>query len=126
MSQKRIFIAFAIEDVAQKNLFTGQAKNDKVPYEFIDMSVKEPWEEKWKSQCRTRIKGCDGAIVLVTKQLKSAEGALWEIDCIKEEKVKLIGVYLDGTKLFDTPSSLDGVKKIEWTWDGVKSFVDSL
>ena len=74
---KRIFVSFAIEDETTKNLFTGQAKNAKVPYEFVDMSVKQPWDEKWKTNCRTRIKGCDGMIVLVSKNLKNASGALW-------------------------------------------------
>jgi hypothetical protein len=40
MSKPRIFTSFAIKDVAVKRLFVGQAKYDKVPYEFIDMSVK--------------------------------------------------------------------------------------
>lgn len=41
----------------------GLAKRDKSSLEFIDMSVKEPWEEKWKTKCRTRIKGCNGFIM---------------------------------------------------------------
>lgn len=69
MANKRVFVAFAAKDETTKILFTGQAKNAKVPYEFIDMFVKEPYDEKWKTNCRTRIKGCDGAIVLITKNL---------------------------------------------------------
>ncbi len=126
MANKRVFVAFAASDEKWKNLFTGQAKNAKVPYEFIDMSVKEPYDEQWKTKCRTRIKGCDGAIVLVTKNLKKADGAIWEIKCAKEEKSPLIGVYLDGTGLSDTPDELDGIKKVEWTWDNIKAFIESL
>ena len=69
MANKRVFVAFAASDEKWKNLFTGQAKNAKVPYEFIDMSVKEPYDEQWKTKCRTRIKGCDGAIVLDRKSV---------------------------------------------------------
>lgn len=126
MATKRIFVAFAIEDEKQKNLFTGQAKNPRVPYDFVDMSVKEPWSSQWKTNCRTRIKGCDGVIVLVTKHLKKADGAIWEIKCAKEEKIPIMGVYLDGTKLIDTPDELDGIKKVEWGHDTVKDFVESL
>ncbi len=102
MGNKRIFTSFAIEDVQVKNLFTGQAKKDEVPYDFVDMSVKEPWSNSWKTRCRTKIKGCDGVIVLVTKNLKQADGAIWEIKCAKEEKIPVLGVYMKGCTISDT------------------------
>ena len=37
------------------------------------MSVKEPWDEKWKTNCRTRIKGRDGVIGLISKNTPKAE-----------------------------------------------------
>jgi hypothetical protein len=119
---KRIFIAFAIEDQDLKVLFTGQAKNNNVSYEFIDMSVKKPWDDQWKAHCRTRIKGCDGVIVLVSKNLKNATGALWEIRTAKEERIPLIGIYIDGGTSTDKPVELNGISCYEWTWDNVKKF----
>lgn len=53
---KRVFISFAIEDVKFRDFLVGQAKNERTPFEFVNMAVKEPWDEKWKTQCRTRIK----------------------------------------------------------------------
>lgn len=126
MANKRVFVSFAIEDEKTKNLFTGQAKNEKVPYDFVDMSVKEPWDEKWKTNCRTRIKGCDGMIVLVSKNLKKADGAIWEIKCAKEEKLEIMGIYIDGGTISDKPSVMDGIACKEWTWDNVKKFLNSL
>jgi hypothetical protein len=73
---KRIFLSFAIEDVKCRDLFVGQAKHPDTPFEFVDMSVKEPWDEKWRTNCRTRIKGCDGVIALITKNTANAAGAL--------------------------------------------------
>jgi len=67
MNKKRVFVAFAIKDKTSKIFFTGMAKNARVPYEFVDMSVKEPWSSQWKTKCRTKIKGCHGMIVLVSK-----------------------------------------------------------
>ena len=46
----RIFISFAMEDEKFRNLLVGQAKNKKSPFAFVDMSVKQPWDEKWKSR----------------------------------------------------------------------------
>lgn len=125
MATPRIFVSFAIEDESTKILFTGQAKHDKVPYEFTDMSVKKPWDSQWKTNCRSRIKGCDGVIVLITKHLKNADGALWEINCAIEEQIPIIGVYMKDASLSDVPIDLNGVKKINWTWDEIASFVNS-
>jgi hypothetical protein len=126
MENKRLFVAFAIEDGFSKVLFTGQAKNEKVSYEFVDMSVKEPWDSAWKTNCRTRIKGCDGVIVLVSKHLKNADGALWEIKCSIEEGKKIMGIYVDGGTFLDKPSEMASIACEEWTWDNVKKFIDSL
>ena len=94
MTNPRIFTSFAIEDKTVKELFIGQAKNKRVPYEFVDMSVKEPWDNSWKTNCRAKIKSCAGVIVLISKNLKKADGAKWEIECAKEEKIPIIGVYM--------------------------------
>lgn len=126
MDRKRIFTSFAIEDERIRDLFIGQAQNQNVPYELIDMSVKEPWNESWKTRCRTRIKSCDGFIALITKNLKRAEGALWEINCAKQERIPMLGVYMSGCNILDSPKELVGVKKINWTWDGIADFVNSL
>lgn len=123
---KRIFTSFAIEDKNEKILFTGQAKNASVPYVFVDMSVKQPWDSSWKTKCRTRIKGCDGVIVLITKNLKKADGAIWEIKCAKEERIPILGVYLGNTTILDTPDELNGIKKVKWTWDNVKEFTEKI
>ncbi len=126
MANPRVFTSFAIKDKTVKNLFTGQAKKDKVPYDFVDMSVKEPWSNAWKTKCRTKIKGCDGVIVLITENLKQADGAIWEIECAIEEKVPVLGVYMKACTSSDSPSELNGIKKIKWTWEGIATFVNCL
>lgn len=126
MSKKRIFTAFAIEDERVKDLFIGQAKNDKVPYEFVDMHVKEPWSSSWKTRCRTKIKSCNGMFVLISKHLKNADGAIWEIKCAKEENIPLLGIYMNGTTILDTPDELNGVKKVKWKWHLIADFVNGL
>jgi len=123
----RIFISFAIEDRDYYVMLSGQAKNNKTPFAFVDMGVKQPWDEKWKTNCRTRIKSCDGVIVLVSKNTAKADGALWEIKCAKEEKVPLLGAYCTSANRPTTlPSELSGVKVVDWTWDNIKRFIDSL
>jgi len=123
----RVFIGFAIEDESYRNLLRGQARNNKSPFDFVDMSAKEPWDDKWKTNCRARIKGCDGFIALVSKNTAKAPGALWEIKCAKEEKIPIRGIYTNSDdKPATLPAELNGVRVVNWTWDNIKSFLDSL
>jgi CTP synthase (UTP-ammonia lyase) len=123
---KRIFTSFAVEDKTLRDLFVGQSRNQNVPYEIVDMSVKQPWDSQWKTNCRTKIKGCDGVIVLISKNLKKAEGALWEIKCAKEERIPIIGVYMAGCSSLDAPEEMNGIKKVSWTWENIADFVNGL
>jgi CTP synthase (UTP-ammonia lyase) len=123
---KRIFTSFAIEDERMRDLFVGQARKENVPYELVDMSVKEPWSDSWKTRCRSRIKGCNGVVVLITEHLKQADGAIWEIKCAKEENIPLIAVYIGNATAANAPVELNGVNKITWTWAGIASFVNGL
>jgi hypothetical protein len=122
----RIFICFAIEDAVYRDFLRGQAKNNKTPFVFDDMSVKEPWDSEWKTKCRAKIKGCDGVIVLITSNTYNADGARWEMKCANEEGIPMIGVYVDKNTRPAIPSELSGKKIIEWTWDGIAAFVNSL
>jgi len=127
MANKRIFISFAVpEDNYARDFLVGQARNNKSPFEFVDMSVKEPWSESWKTRCRTKIKGCDGAIALLSKNTVKAPGACWEMKCAVEERVPIIGVHINKDDKGPIPEELTGKKIIEWTWDGIAGFINSL
>lgn len=122
----RIFISFAVEDAHYRDLLKGQAKNDQSPFDFVDMSVKEPWDAQWKTKCRTKIKGCDGVIALLSKKTWNADGARWEMNCAVDEGIPIIGVHIHKDDKGTIPPELEGKKVIEWTWDGIKRFLDSL
>lgn len=126
MANKRLFISFAIEDEYARDFLVGQARNSNSPFEFVDMSVKEPWSDSWKTRCRTRIKGCDGVIALISKNTMKAEGARWEMKCAKEEGVPMIGVHIQKDDKGTIPPELAGYKVIEWSWDGIASFINRL
>lgn len=124
---KRIFTSFAIEDKNLRDLLIGQARNENSPFEFVDMSVKQPWDSQWKTNCRTKIKGCDGMLVIVTKNTKKAEGQLWEIKCAKDENIPRRGIWGHADDKPNTlPGELESVRIVYWTWDNIKNWVDSL
>ena len=124
--KKRIFTSFAIEDENSRNLFIGQAKNENSPFECIDMSVKEPWDSQWKTNCRDRIKSCSGVIALISANTVNAKGQLWEIQCAKEEKIPIIGIYINNSNKYYRLLQLIGIEIVEWSWDNIKNFINSL
>lgn len=123
--KKVVFVAFAIEDERQRDFLKGQSLNTASPFEYIDMSVKEPYDSNWKERVRTRIRRSDGVIALVSKNTLNSSGEKWEISCAKQEGKKMIGLWAykdDRTK----PAILEGYRIIVWTWDGITKFIDSL
>jgi len=120
--KKVVFIAFAIEDETQRDFLKGQSLNTKSPFEYIDMSVKEAYDKDWKERVRTRIKRSDGVIVLVSKNSLTSSGQKWEIECAKEEKKKILGIWA----YTDDRTNIVGVNTKVWTWDNIKDFIDSL
>lgn len=125
--KNRIFISFAIEDEWARVWLAGQAKNARSPFEFTDMSAKKPWDEAWKSQCRSRIRGCDGVIAMISHHTSSANGQLWEIRTAKEEKVPIVGIYTKWDERPSTlPTELNGVPVMMWTWDNIATFLNRL
>lgn len=124
---KRIFVSFAIEDERLRDLLRGQARNENSPFEFVDMSAKQPWDSQWKTKCRTRIKGCDGVISVITKNTKIASGQIWEMKCAKDEGIPVVGIYGNDNHIgIDIPSECGYVKLMDWTWPNIFNWIKSL
>ena len=119
---KTIFVAFAIEDERQRDFFKGQSLHPRAPYEFIDMSVKEPYDSEWKQRVRTRIRRSHGVVVLVSKNSLTSSGQKWEIQCAKEEGKPIRGIWA----YKDDRTTLAGVSTVAWSDDNIASFIDSL
>jgi hypothetical protein len=122
----RVFIAFAIEDKTYRDFLVGQARNERSPFEFVDMSVKEPWSSEWKIKVRSRIKGCDGVIGLLSPHTYTAAGARFEMQCANEDRISLIGLRVKQGEYSMTPPELTGKSIIDWTWAGITSFLNRL
>lgn len=120
--KKTVFVAFAIEDQRQRDLLKGQSLHPRAPYEFIDMSVKEPYDSGWKDKVRTRIRRSHGVIALVSKNSLTSSGQKWEIQCAKEEGKPLLGVSAYSADR----TSLPGVHTVSWTDVNIATFIDSL
>ena len=119
---KTIFIAFAIEDERMRDFLKGQSLLTNSPFEYVDMSVKQAYDTDWKNKVRTRIRRSDGVIILVSKNSLTSSGQKWEIQCAKEEGKKILGIWAYS----DDRTNIVGVLTKTWTWDNIKTFINSL
>jgi hypothetical protein len=119
---KTVFIAFAIEDETQRDFLKGQSLHPRAPFEFIDMSVKEPYDNNWKERVRTRIRRSDGVIALVSKNSANSSGQKWELACAKEEKKPLLGIWAYASDRYN----LAGVSTVAWSDSNISHFIDNL
>ena len=123
MAEKKIiFIAFAIEDERIRDMIKGQSLSAQSPFEYVDMSVKEAYDEEWKKKVRTRILRSDGVLVVASKNSPNSSGQKWEIQCAKEEKKKIRGIWA----YKDDRTDLAGVNTMVWSWDNIANWIDSL
>lgn len=123
-TRPKLFISFAIEDEIYRNHLKKQARLERSPFDFVDMSVKTPWDEnEWKKKCRTKIKRCDGMIVLLSKNTWHSSGARWEIKCAKEEGIPVIGMHVKKNDKGAIPVELKGKRIIEWSWDSLEKVI---
>jgi len=111
-----------MEDERQRDFLKGQSLNTDSPFEYVDMSVKEPYDSGWKDRVRTRIRRSDGVIALISKNSLTSSGQKWEIRCAHEEKKKVLGVWA----YKDDRTNVEGVRTVVWSWDSIAKFIDSL
>jgi len=123
MAKIPAFVSFAIEDAGYRDLFVGQGKHPDTPWEIIDWSAHERFDERWKTQMRPRISRCRVVILLVGKTTYSAEGALWEVQCGFEEGIPAFGVWVSKVDRGPVPSCFRPENIIDWTWDGVARII---
>ena len=120
--KKTIFVAFAIEDVRIRDMIKGQSLHTDSPFEYIDMSVTEAYDEEWKKKVRTRILRSDGVLAIVTKNSLTSSGQKWEIQCAKDEGKPLKGIWA----YKDDQTTLAGVSTMVWTWDNIANWINGL
>lgn len=120
--KKVVFVAFAIEDASIRDMIKGQSLHTDSPFEYIDMSVKEAYDEEWKKKVRTRILRSDGVLVIVSKNSLTSSGQKWEIQCAKENGKPVKGIWA----YKEDRTALAGVNTMVWAWDNIATWIDSL
>ena len=122
----RIFLSFAEEDKPYREFLVTPARERNRPVEFIDMTPKRVRDPHWKDQCRSAVRACDAVIALLSWKTLTAEGARWEMQCAREARLPMIGLYLDGERRPTVPREMEGRRVLEWSWKQVAAFLDEL
>lgn len=123
MANPKIFISFAAEDMRSRDLLVGQAKNHDTPFQFTDMSLGEPFDSRWKTQCREKIASCHGFIALLSKKTWRATGARWEMQCAADEGIPSLGIHIYKNDQGASPPELRG-RVVEWRWHTIANFIE--
>lgn len=128
--KRNVFISFDSDDLSLVNLLRGQAKNENIPLEFNDFSLKEPFDSEKadyiKRGIRERIRQASVTIVYLTDNSAESPWVDWEIN----ESVKLgkavIAVYQGDTPPKNIPPALEklGVKPTQWSADGIMNAIE--
>lgn len=129
MADPRGFVSFDIDhNESDKNLFIGQAKNQKTPFSFEDWSSKSSLpQNQWEKIIKDKINKCNFVVVLVGKYMATATGVVKEISFAKDCDVPVFGVYVGGANSSNNlPNGLSGNRTIDWDWEKIASFIDKV
>lgn len=127
MSDPRAFISFDFDNnKTDKDLFAGQAKYSKTPFNIEDWSSKTHLPQReWEDLIKAKINKCNMLIVLVGKNTYSATGVKKEISFAKENDVPVFGVYVGGANTeTDLPDGLQRNRTIAWDWGKIADAID--
>jgi hypothetical protein len=110
----------------QVNLLRHQSKSDKFDLEFTDYSVKEPFDEKWKSQCTEKIKQSSVTVVMIGEETHQRPAVLWEINKSYELGKPVIGVRIHKDKKHKIPGQmvLNNAKVANWNMEEIQKAIE--
>lgn len=120
---KRVFISFHMEDRHAKELLVAQAKSDKFNLEFTNYAVNEPFDDRWKTQCKERINQCSVVICLIGEKTYQREAVNWELNTAYNLGKKVFGirVYRDKNHTIPIPLREHNSKIILWNINDIVS-----
>lgn len=127
MADPRAFISFDFDNnKTEKDLFAGQAKNSRTPFNIEDWSSKTHLPQReWEKLINEKINKCNMLIVLVGKKTYTATGVEKEISFAKANNVPVFGVYVDGANTATSlPDGLQRNRTISWDWEEIADAVD--
>lgn len=115
----RAFVSFELEDRWARDFLRQHARTERIPFQFIDYSVKEPFENRWKTNARLRIARSRGTIVLIGRTTCSSEAVLWEIAETKRQGHPLFGIQINRDRTHAVPAGLPRSRVVRWNFAAI-------
>ena len=83
--------------------------------------MKEPFDEKWKTNCTERIKQSSVVFVMLGPETYKREAVLWEINKAYETGKPVVGIriYKDANHRIPQPMAERNAKIINWKIDEI-------
>jgi hypothetical protein len=116
----RAFVSFELEDAWARNFLRQHARTAKIPFEFIDYSVKEPFESKWKTNVKERIARTKGTIVLIGPTTSRSTAVLWEIAETKKQLSPVFGIQINRDLTHPVPKGVPANRVVRWNFEVIK------
>ena len=129
MANPRVFVSFDFDhNETEKNLFIGQSKNSKTPFNIGDWSSKSSLpQNQWEALIKDKINKCNMLIVLSGQTMASASGVAKEIKMAKDQDVPVFGIYVDGANSnSNLPTGLQRNRTISWSWDSIANAISQM
>ncbi len=118
--RRNVFISFAAEDLALVNFLRGQAKNENSNLDFIDRSLREPYDsenvEYIRRGIRERIRQTSVTVCFITENTAQSKWVDWEI----RESINLgkgvVAMYQGESPPSNLPPAIEelGIKLVPW------------
>lgn len=109
-SRKTIFLSFNYDDIDDVNLFRAHSKNENSDIDFIDRSVKEPFNsdraEYIRQKISERIQQCSTTVVYLSENSKSSSWVDWEVKKSLQLNKDVIAVHKGNTPPRNIPNSI--------------------
>jgi hypothetical protein len=108
-----------MEDRWSRDFLVQHARDKVTSIDFTDYSVREPFDEKWKTNCRARIAQSKGTIVMIGADTASAEAVVWEIAETQRQSHPIFGIQINSGKTHPIPAGLPSTRVIRWDFDDI-------
>ena len=130
--RRNVFISFAAEDLALVNFLRGQAKNENSNLDFIDRSLRQPYDsenvEYIKRGIRERIRQTSVTVCFITENTAQSKWVDWEI----RESINLgkgvVAMYQGERPPRRLPSAIEelGIKLVPWRQAEITAAIDEV
>lgn len=122
---RRAFISFDFKhDAELRDHLVAQSKHPDSPFRIADMSVHEPFDERWRKLVRERIQKADLVIFICGEHTHNAKGVTAEMSFTKEEKKPYFLLRGRPGKVCNRPGGTPKKDEMhKWSWSNLKDLI---